>query len=64
MKTARLHRLFHPKTGRCFDAALACIENMTKTNGTLVDAGPDGIPLTVGQAWHSQALPQRGGGTS
>jgi DhnA family fructose-bisphosphate aldolase class Ia len=70
MKTARLHRLFNPKTGRCFDVAidhgffneasfLAGIENMPRTIATLVDAAPDAIQLTVGQARHLQALPQR-----
>src|SRR4051812_19015327 len=71
MKTARLHRLFNPKTGRCFDVAidhgffneasfLAGIENMPKTIATLVEAAPDAIQLTVGQARHLQNLPQRG----
>jgi fructose-bisphosphate aldolase, class I len=70
MKSARLHRLFNPKTRRCFDVAidhgffneasfLAGIENMPRTVATLVDAAPDAIQLTVGQARHLQALPQR-----
>ncbi len=71
MKTARLHRLFNPKTGRCFDVAidhgffneasfLTGIENMPQTIATLVAAGPDAIQLTIGQARHLQLLPQRG----
>ena len=71
MKTPRLHRLFNPKTGRCFDVAidhgffneasfLAGIEDMPRTIATLVDAAPDAIQLTIGQARHLQMLPQRG----
>ncbi|HUR59583.1 MAG TPA: hypothetical protein VM029_17830 [Opitutaceae bacterium] len=71
MKTARLHRLFNPKTGRCFDVALdhgffneasflAGIEDMPKTIATIVDAAPDAIQLTLGQARHLQTLPVRG----
>jgi len=71
MKTARLHRLFNPKTGRCFDVAidhgffneasfLTGIENMPQTIATLVAAGPDAIQLTIGQARHLQLIPQRG----
>lgn len=71
MKTARLHRLFNPKTNRCFDVAidhgffneasfLAGIENMPQTIATLVEAAPDAIQLTVGQARHLQQLPVRG----
>ena len=68
MKTARLNRLFNPKTARCFDVALdhgffnegaflAGIENLPNTIRTLVAAGPDAIQLTVGQAPHLQNLP-------
>lgn len=70
MKTARLHRLFNPRTGRCFDVALdhgffnegsflAGIENLPRAVEALVEAGPDAIQLTTGQARHLQALPQR-----
>jgi DhnA family fructose-bisphosphate aldolase class Ia len=70
MKTARLNRLFNPQTGRCFDVAidhgffneasfLAGIENLPKAVATLVDAAPDAIQLTVGQAPHLQRLPVR-----
>jgi DhnA family fructose-bisphosphate aldolase class Ia len=71
MKSARLHRLFNPATGRCFDVAidhgffneapfLAGIENLPGAVKTLVAAGPDAIQLTVGQAPHLQGLPIRG----
>jgi DhnA family fructose-bisphosphate aldolase class Ia len=50
MKTARLNRLFNPRTGRCFDVALdhgffiegaflAGIENLPKAIETVVAAG-------------------------
>jgi DhnA family fructose-bisphosphate aldolase class Ia len=71
MKTARLHRLFNPRTGRCFDVAidhgffnevsfLAGIEDLPKAVATLVEAGPDAIQLTIGQAPHLQKIPVRG----
>jgi class I fructose-bisphosphate aldolase len=71
MKTARLHRLFNPRTGRCFDVALdhgffnegsflAGIENLPKAIEAVVAAGPDAIQLTVGQAPHLQKLPVSG----
>ena len=71
MKSARLHRLFNPGTGRCCDVAidhgffneapfLAGIENLPGAVKTLVAAGPDAIQLTVGQAPHLQGLPIRG----
>ncbi len=61
MKTFRLNRLFHPTSGRCFDVAvdhgffnertfLGGIENMAAAVRTLVEAAPDAIQLTVGQA--------------
>lgn len=70
MKTARLNRLFNPRTRRCFDVAvdhgffnervfLAGIENLPKAIETLVEAAPDAIQLTIGQAPHLQALPLR-----
>lgn len=70
MKTARLNRLFNPKTHRCFDVAvdhgffneasfLTGIENMSKVVETLVGAAPDAIQLTLGQAAYLQALPLR-----
>jgi DhnA family fructose-bisphosphate aldolase class Ia len=68
MKSARLNRLFNPRTKRCFDVALdhgffnegsflAGIENLPKAIETLVAAAPDAIQLTVGQAPHLQRLP-------
>jgi len=70
MKTARLNRLFHPRSRRCFDVAvdhgffnetsfLAGIENLEKAIATLVEAAPDAIQLTVGQAPLLQAFPGR-----
>ena len=57
---ARLNRLF-AADGRCFDVAvdhgffgegsfLAGIEDMARTVTTLVEAGPDAIQLSPGQA--------------
>jgi DhnA family fructose-bisphosphate aldolase class Ia len=70
MATARFHRLFHPKSGRCFDVAidhgffneygfLSGIEDIGKAIATLVAAAPDAIQLTIGQAPLLQALPGR-----
>jgi DhnA family fructose-bisphosphate aldolase class Ia len=67
MKSFRLNRLFNAKSGRCFDVAvdhgffnqpgfLTGIESMPKTIRTLVDAAPDAIQLTVGQARHLQEI--------
>jgi DhnA family fructose-bisphosphate aldolase class Ia len=71
MKAARLNRLFNPKTGRCFDVAvdhgffnegsfLGGIEDLPRAIEALVEAAPDAIQLTVGQAPHLQKLPKRG----
>ena len=68
MKSYRLNRLFNAKSGRCFDVAvdhgffnqpgfLTGIEDMRKTVQVLVDANPDAIQLTVGQARHLQSIP-------
>jgi DhnA family fructose-bisphosphate aldolase class Ia len=70
MKSARLNRLFNPKSSRCFDVAidhgffnehdfLSGIENMRKTIDILVAAAPDAIQLTVGLAPLLQELPVR-----
>jgi class I fructose-bisphosphate aldolase len=70
MKIARLHRLFNPKTNRCFDVALdhgffnegsflSGIENIRKAVETLVAAAPDAIQLTIGQAPQLQRVPLR-----
>lgn len=68
MKSYRLNRLFNAKSGKCFDVAvdhgffntsgfLTGIESMPKTIETLVDAAPDAIQLTAGQARHLQSVP-------
>jgi class I fructose-bisphosphate aldolase len=70
MKNARLNRLFNPKTKRCFDVAidhgffnesgfLAGIEDLQRVVASLVEAAPDAIQLTAGQARHLQELPVR-----
>jgi DhnA family fructose-bisphosphate aldolase class Ia len=70
MKSARLNRLFNPKSNRCFDVAidhgffneygfLSGIENIGQAIATLVEAAPDAIQLTVGQAPILQAFPGR-----
>lgn len=70
MKSARLNRLFNPRTKRCFDVAidhgffnegafLAGIEDLPCVVRTVVDAGTDAIQLTAGQARHLQELPVR-----
>lgn len=70
MKLARLNRLFNPRTGRCFDVAidhgffnegsfLSGIENLPQAVATLVQAAPDAIQLTLGQARLLQQLPIR-----
>jgi fructose-bisphosphate aldolase, class I len=66
----RLDRLF-AADGRCFDVAvdhgffgessfLAGIEDMERTVATLVEAGPDAIQLSPGQAWLLQSVPGPG----
>jgi fructose-bisphosphate aldolase, class I len=66
----RLNRLF-AADGRCFDVAvdhgffgegsfLAGIEDMERTVATLVEAGPDAIQLSPGQAWLLQSVPGPG----
>ncbi|TLD69896.1 aldolase [Phragmitibacter flavus] len=70
MKDFRIKRLFNAKSGRCFDVAvdhgffnqpgfLQGIESMPKVIATLVEAAPDAIQLTLGQARHLQSLPGR-----
>ena len=70
MKSFRLNRLFNARSGRCFDVALdhgffnertflPGIENLQAAVHTLVEAAPDAIQLTVGQAPLLQALPGR-----
>lgn len=68
MKSFRLNRLFNPKSNRCFDVAvdhgffnqpgfLQGIEDIKTAIHILVDAAPDAIQLTVGQARHLQSIP-------
>ena len=67
MKQFRLNRLFNAKSGRCFDVAvdhgffnqagfLQGIEDMRQVVKVLVDAAPDAIQLTLGQARHLQDI--------
>jgi class I fructose-bisphosphate aldolase len=70
MKSYRLNRLFNSKSGNCFDVAidhgffneyafLQGIENVQQAVDVLVDAAPDAIQLTVGQAQYLQSIPGR-----
>lgn len=70
MKTYRLNRLFNSKSGNCFDVAidhgffneypfLHGIESIKQAVDVLVEAAPDAIQLTVGQASYLQAIPGR-----
>src|SRR4030095_9731074 len=70
MKQFRLNRLFHPRSGRCFDVAvdhgffnegafLHGIENLDRAVRALVAAAPDAIQLTIGQAELLQKIPGR-----
>ncbi len=67
MKAFRLNRLFNANSGRCLDVAvdhgffnqpgfLQGIESMPGVIQTLVDAAPDAIQLTLGQARHLQSV--------
>lgn len=68
MSQFRLNRLFNPTSGRALDVAidhgffgegnfLPGIENIDRSVRTLVDAGPDAIQLTPGQARTLQRIP-------
>jgi DhnA family fructose-bisphosphate aldolase class Ia len=70
MKSYRLQRLLHPRSGRCLDVAvdhgffgeppfLRGIEDMPAVIDTLVAAGPDAIQLSPGQARLLQERPGR-----
>jgi len=70
MKSFRLNRLFNSASGRCFDVAidhgffnesgfLMGIENIKKSIEILVEAAPDAIQLTTGQAHYLQSIPGR-----
>jgi fructose-bisphosphate aldolase, class I len=68
MKKYRLNRLFNPASNRCLDVAvdhgffnelsfLSGIEDLAKAVDVLVEANPDAIQLTVGQAELLQRVP-------
>jgi DhnA family fructose-bisphosphate aldolase class Ia len=68
MKSYRLNRLFNAQSNRCFDVAvdhgffneggfLKGIEDIEAAVATLVEANPDAIQLTIGQAPILQSLP-------
>jgi len=68
MKIFRLNRLFNPVSKRCLDVAvdhgffnelnfLTGIEDLAKAVDVLVEANPDAIQLTVGQAELLQCIP-------
>ncbi len=68
MKSYRLNRLFNSTSGNCFDVAidhgffnessfLHGIEDIKSVIQALVDAAPDAIQLTTGQAPYLQVLP-------
>ncbi|HYE31870.1 MAG TPA: aldolase [Methylomirabilota bacterium] len=70
MKEYRINRLFHHRSKRCFDVAvdhgffnergfLQGIENLREAVKVLVEAAPDAIQLTVGQAHYLQSIPGR-----
>ena len=70
MKDFRLKRLFNATSGKCFDVAidhgffneqtfLTGIENIAKAIATLIDAAPDAIQLTTGQAHYLQSVAGR-----
>ncbi|MGC1276227.1 MAG: hypothetical protein WBC44_21190 [Planctomycetaceae bacterium] len=70
MTAYRLKRLFNPKSNRCLDVAvdhgffnersfLGGIEDLEQAVATLVDAAPDAIQLTIGQATLLQSIPGR-----
>src|SRR4051812_36576652 len=67
MTLYRLNRLFNAKSGRCFDVAidhgffneysfLQGIENIGEAIKTLIEAAPDAIQLTIGQARYLQSV--------
>jgi len=68
MKIFRLNRLFNPTSKRCIDVAvdhgffnelsfLSGIEDLARAVDVLVEANPDAIQLTVGQAELLQRIP-------
>lgn len=70
MKSYRLNRLFNSASGNCFDVAidhgffnensfLNGIENVQRAVQVLIDAAPDAIQLTIGQAQYLQSVAGR-----
>lgn len=70
MKSYKLNRLFNRDSGKCFDVAidhgffnefafLNGIESVQKAINVLVDAAPDAIQLSIGQAPYLQSIPGR-----
>lgn len=70
MKSYRLNRLFNSASGNCFDVAidhgffneysfLNGIENVERAVQVLIDAAPDAIQLTIGQAQYLQSVAGR-----
>lgn len=68
MKLFKLNRLFNSQSGNCFDVAidhgffneapfLKGIENIDAAIKVLIDANPDAIQLTAGQAHYLQSIP-------
>ena len=68
MKQYRLNRLFNAKSNKCFDVAidhgffneygfLQSIENLEKAVKVIVEANPDAVQLTTGQAKYLQSIP-------
>ena len=70
MKSYRLNRLFNSASGRCLDVAidhgffnqpgfLDGIEDIAAAVRVIVEAAPDAVQLTCGQARHLQSIPGR-----
>ncbi len=70
MSQYRLNRLFNPSSGRLLDVAvdhgffgersfITGIEDMRSVVDTLIEAGPDAVQLTLGQAKYLQRVPGR-----
>ena len=70
MKQYRLNRLFNPLSNKCFDVAidhgffneygfLEGIENIQSAVNVIVQAAPDAVQLTIGQAKYLQSIPGR-----
>ncbi len=68
MKQYRLNRLFNANSNKCFDVAidhgffnehsfLQSIENIEKAIKVIVEANPDAVQLTTGQARYLQSIP-------